>query len=188
MIANIDNLAQRHGPLAYKIGDKIFTHHGPLKDLSGYDPFHRLLLSRQDRKIGASTMGVMVPEYCRLVDGAPEHMHSRELLRLLGAEMVGAGGAASTESHLGTIPVGYTYFGQFIAHELTLMRKKSRNNVENWRTPTFDLDSIFDTPSRAELLPCTRLDAIVPIGCAGPESADGPCHEDLPRRVEADSP
>lgn len=47
------------------------------------------------------------------------------------------------------IPAGYTYFGQFIDHDITfdpvssLMRKNDPNAIDNFRTPRFDLDNIY---------------------------------------------
>lgn len=47
------------------------------------------------------------------------------------------------------IPAGYTYLGQFIDHDITfdptsdLQRRNDPDQVENFRTPSFDLDSIY---------------------------------------------
>ncbi len=49
------------------------------------------------------------------------------------------------------IPAGYTYLGQFIDHDITLDRKTEltvNGNVEpgcieNFRTPSLDLDSLY---------------------------------------------
>jgi hypothetical protein len=49
----------------------------------------------------------------------------------------------------GTIPAGYTYLGQFITHDLTfdpatsLQRRNDPNMLRNFRTPCFDLDSLY---------------------------------------------
>ncbi|MEA3012170.1 MAG: hypothetical protein QOD42_715 [Sphingomonadales bacterium] len=48
-----------------------------------------------------------------------------------------------------SIPSGYTYFGQFITHDLTFdpassfQRQNDPDALENFRTPRFDLDSIY---------------------------------------------
>ena len=48
-----------------------------------------------------------------------------------------------------TIPAGYTYFGQFIDHDLTfdpnssLQKQNDPNATEDFRTPRFDLDSLY---------------------------------------------
>lgn len=48
-----------------------------------------------------------------------------------------------------TIPAGYTYFSQFITHDITfdptssLMRFNDPNKLRNFRTPRLDLDSLY---------------------------------------------
>jgi hypothetical protein len=48
-----------------------------------------------------------------------------------------------------TIPVGYTYFGQFVDHDITfdpsssLMRQNDPQMLNNFRTPRLDLDNIY---------------------------------------------
>ena len=47
------------------------------------------------------------------------------------------------------IPAGYTYFGQFVDHDITfdpvssLQRINDPDALENFRTPRFDLDSVY---------------------------------------------
>ena len=47
------------------------------------------------------------------------------------------------------IPAGYTYFGQFVDHDITfdpassLMRKNDPNGLLNFRTPRLDLDNVY---------------------------------------------
>ena len=47
------------------------------------------------------------------------------------------------------IPAGYTYFGQFIDHDITfdptssLQRQNDPNLLQNFRTPCFDLDNLY---------------------------------------------
>jgi hypothetical protein len=47
------------------------------------------------------------------------------------------------------LPSGYTYFGQFVDHDITLdavslsMRQEDLSAVENFRTPALDLDSLY---------------------------------------------
>ncbi len=59
-----------------------------------------------------------------------------------------------SEENVGTaadpgIPAGYTYFGQFVDHDLTLdavslsMKQEDVSGVENFRTPALDLDSVY---------------------------------------------
>ena len=65
------------------------------------------------------------------------------------------------------IPAGYTYFGQFIDHDITfevvsgditkltdpnfapLSLEKIRESIFNTRTATLDLDSVYGTPGSA---------------------------------------
>ena len=48
-----------------------------------------------------------------------------------------------------TIPSGYIYFGQFVAHDITfdptssLQRRNDPDKLYNFRTPRFDLDSLY---------------------------------------------
>lgn len=53
-----------------------------------------------------------------------------------------------------TIPSGYTYLGQFIAHEITFDRTKDLPEDEpipkNYRSPQIDLDSLYGTEPRDE--------------------------------------
>jgi hypothetical protein len=44
------------------------------------------------------------------------------------------------------IPAGYTYLGQFIAHDITFDKTKGfgdSDDPENWRSPQIDLDSVY---------------------------------------------
>src|SRR5215831_481708 len=49
----------------------------------------------------------------------------------------------------GEIPAGYTYLGQFITHDITFdsstssQRRTDPNMIRNFRTPRFDLDSLY---------------------------------------------
>jgi hypothetical protein len=57
--------------------------------------------------------------------------------------------AALNAAFSSTLPAGYTYFGQFIDHDITfdpastLMRRTDPNGLLNFRTPRFDLDNIY---------------------------------------------
>src|SRR5437773_2057542 len=52
-------------------------------------------------------------------------------------------------SNNGGLPAGYTYFGQFIDHDLTfdpvsqLQRQNDPDALEDFRTPRFDLDNLY---------------------------------------------
>jgi hypothetical protein len=51
--------------------------------------------------------------------------------------------------HPGGLPAGYTYLGQFLDHDLTfdptsqLNRETDPDTLHNFRTPRFDLDSVY---------------------------------------------
>lgn len=55
----------------------------------------------------------------------------------------------SAPSNNKSLPAGYTYLGQFIDHDLTfdptsqLQRDNDPEGLQNFRTPRFDLDSIY---------------------------------------------
>jgi hypothetical protein len=79
--------------------------------------------------------------------GADEAAKIADLERL-ALEMVekNPGDAAGDNE---TIPSGYTYFGQFVDHDLTfdprssLQKAGDPDNLENFRTPAFDLDCVY---------------------------------------------
>ena len=57
---------------------------------------------------------------------------------------------AELETKFGSnIPAGYTYFGQFIDHDITfdptssLQRRTDPNGLLNFRTPRLDLDNVY---------------------------------------------
>lgn len=61
----------------------------------------------------------------------------------------GGGGAPSADGDNPEIPAGYTYFGQFIDHDVTFdatSRLQVQNDLDaliDFRTPRFDLDSLY---------------------------------------------
>jgi len=70
------------------------------------------------------------------------------LLNDLGA-LMGDPNRESRGTRNSQIPAGYTYFGQFVDHDVTLDvsstldKKMNANNVDNMRTPALDLDSLY---------------------------------------------
>ncbi len=66
-------------------------------------------------------------------------------LERLAATMIDAGDTTGDSA----IPAGYTYVGQFIDHDLTfdptssLQRRNDPDALHNFRTPRFDLDSLY---------------------------------------------
>lgn len=72
----------------------------------------------------------------------------RELLQSLAASMLQpAGPVKSVENP--NVPAGYTFFGQFIDHDITrdeksdLEKQQDPDGLKNFRTPIFDLDSVY---------------------------------------------
>ncbi|MGE2717544.1 peroxidase family protein [Mycolicibacterium litorale] len=84
------------------------------------------------------------------------------------------------------IPAGYTYFGQFIDHDITfdptssLQRQNDPNRLFNFRTPRFDLDNLYgrgpdDQPYLYDTdLPSSRAKFLL-------DTIDGTSVHDLPR-------
>lgn len=83
------------------------------------------------------------------------------------------------------IPVGYTYFGQFVDHDITfdpassLSKQNDPDRLHNFRTPRFDLDSLYgegpdDEPFMYDQRPGRRGEFLVGEGSSPPE-------HDLPR-------
>jgi heme peroxidase len=72
---------------------------------------------------------------------------SERVLKRLGAEMISE--AVIPDSEESKIPAGYTYLGQFIDHDITfdpsssLQRDNDPDGLVDYRTPRFDLDSIY---------------------------------------------
>ncbi len=94
--------------------------------------------------------------------GVPEHHLDRFFLDIANSQMVELPGKtpgeiaadpnliAQLESNFGSkIPAGYTYFGQFVDHDITfdptssLMRRNDPNGLANFRTPRLDLDNVY---------------------------------------------
>ncbi len=94
--------------------------------------------------------------------GIPEHKLDDFFLKIANKEMIEAPGKTPTdiandpqliqqlENKFGSnVPAGYTYFGQFIDHDITfdpassLMRQNDPNGLLNHRTPRLDLDNVY---------------------------------------------
>jgi hypothetical protein len=92
----------------------------------------------------------------RMFRNLPVFSHSKDALLELAGCMISKPeeeptpeGEVDPEETTKPIPAGYTYFGQFIDHDLTfdpvsmLDRQNDPNALMNFRTPRFDLDSMF---------------------------------------------
>lgn len=85
-----------------------------------------------------------------------------------------------------TIPAGYTYFGQFVDHDITfdpassLMRKNDPNGLLNHRTPRLDLDNVYGKgPDQSPYLYNQKDKALMLIGRVAKSKL-----RDLPRNTQ----
>lgn len=109
------------------------------------------------------------------------------LMAFAQAEMVEATGASVEENV--EIPAGYTYFGQFIDHDITFdptsskVRQNDPNKLKNFRTPRFDLDSVYLAGHHASPFlydPDDPGKFLIGKGEPGATESD-PVEDDLPR-------
>ncbi|HEX6386964.1 MAG TPA: heme peroxidase, partial [Anaerolineae bacterium] len=83
--------------------------------------------------------------YGRLFPDLSPHQPSKDSLLALAQQMVEPADKEDNEQ----IPAAYTYFGQLVTHDITfdstssLMRLNDPNRLYNFRTPRFDLDSLY---------------------------------------------
>jgi len=80
-----------------------------------------------------------------------------------------------------TMPAGYTFFGQFIAHDVSFMRRSSPGvDIANDRSPRMDLDSVYGGgPRVSPFLYNARQPYLFLIGGSGEDSTRNVL--DLPR-------
>ncbi len=116
------------------------------------------------RRHGTELRGLMgVPSsplfegrFGRMFRGLPVFAHDEAHLLALGNAMISEAeeevtpeGEVDEEETTKPIPAGYTYLGQFIDHDLTfdpvsmLDRQNDPDALTNFRTPRFDLDSVY---------------------------------------------
>lgn len=90
----------------------------------------------------------------RMFRSLPAAQFSRQALKDLAAKMVAAPDAEQDEDNIDDeenpgIDAGYTYFGQFIDHDLTfdpassLQKQNDPDGLIDFRTPRFDLDNLY---------------------------------------------
>lgn len=89
------------------------------------------------------------------------------------------------------IPAGFTYLGQFIDHDLTFdptptpARRRDPRKVVNFRTPRYDLDSVYGLgPVVQPYLYDADGSLLVGRGTDAPRSAGSPAKHDLPRNQQ----
>lgn len=77
----------------------------------------------------------------------PEKKEDQDILRQIAEAMQETGSDPSTDNP--RIPSGYTYLGQFVDHDITfdptssLDKRNDEEGLINFRTPRFDLDSVY---------------------------------------------
>jgi hypothetical protein len=130
----------------------------------------------------------------------PESGATRDALAELGRAMIDEGGAASGGDS--RIPAAYTYFGQFVDHDITLEAQSAtlpelvdpdlvpltpnqiENNLQNGRTATLELDSVYGFPAPRDGARM-QLGKVSPIGGRPPNKDDD---NDLPREGRSNDP
>ena len=94
----------------------------------------------------------------RLFPGLPVFADDNDKVRQALFELGKRGGlmdAGATNPDNETIPAGFTFFGQFVDHDLTfdptsiLERQNDPEAIENFRTPAFELDNVYGSGPRA---------------------------------------
>ncbi len=102
---------------------------------------------RLTRASGRDRFGYMTPGAVRSQGRLPFNSTNKCLLENLG-RIMGNSGRESSIADSAT-PAGYTYFGQFVDHDIslditsTLDRRTNANQINNMRTPALDLDSLY---------------------------------------------
>ena len=103
----------------------------------------------------ADKFGYMSSAAVRSATKLPFNAVNQALLGQLGGLMgdpgrdPNPGSHNSTDQGVSSIPAGYTYFGQFVDHDITLDVSSSldsatdANTIHNMRTPALDLDSVY---------------------------------------------
>jgi hypothetical protein len=103
----------------------------------------------------ADRFGYMSSPATRAATKLPFNVATQALLGQLGDMMGDAGREPNPGSHnpsdagVSTIPAGFTYFGQFVDHDITfdvsstLDADTDANTINNMRSPALDLDSVY---------------------------------------------
>ncbi len=122
--------------------------HGTKLELSWF-PIPGLISPCGDR------FGYMSSAATRAATRLPFNVTTQALLGQLGNLMGDPGREPNIDSHdptvaaVSTIPAGFTYFGQFVDHDITfdvsssLDTNTDANTINNMRSPTLDLDSLY---------------------------------------------
>ncbi len=134
----------------------------------------------------------------------PDHPSTVTGLVALGRTMRDPGPASADDPGNSTIPAAYTYFGQFVAHDITLESRSAsttqlvdpalrpmtlsqvRSSLLNLRTPTLELDHLYGEPAPLDPIDHNRmqLGRVAPTGSTMPPGVRPPGKDDdndLPR-------
>jgi hypothetical protein len=129
----------------------------------------------------------------------PERRRTRDALVELGRAMRAGGGGDSD------IPAAYTYFGQFVDHDITLElesatlrdlvdpdlaplgRAEIREKIRNARTATLELDSVYGGPAPRDEENPEKM-RIGRVTTSGSRPKDKDVFNDLPRRGRRSDP
>jgi hypothetical protein len=155
----------------------------------------------------ADRFGYMFSVSVRNASKLPFDATHLALLRQLGDLMGDPGRDSGVDS---TIPAGYTYFGQFVDHDITLDvtsnidAAQDATTITNMRTPALDLDAVYGRgpaldpylykfPGSGDGLPPTAVKMQIGrnrnLGTGGPLDAAGlpatPATFDVPRVISA---
>jgi hypothetical protein len=130
----------------------------------------------------------------------PESRATRDALVELGRTMIDEGGDAGGGDS--RIPAAYTYFGQFVDHDITLEAQSAtlpelvdpdlvpltpeeiEDNLQNGRTGTLELDSVYGFPAPRDGARM-QIGKVSPIGGRPPDKDDD---NDLPREARSNDP
>lgn len=122
--------------------------HGTKLELSWF-PIPRVISPSSDR------FGYMSSAANRAATRLPFNVTTQRLLEQLGDMMGNLGREPNPESQdpattaVSLIPAGFTYFGQFVDHDITfdisssLDTSMDANTINNMRSPTLDLDALY---------------------------------------------
>jgi hypothetical protein len=159
------------------------------------------------RPVVTRDFGFLFPQLQQDPDNLlPESRATRDALVELGREMVDAGGGPGGGDS--RIPAAYTYFGQFVDHDITLETQSAtlpqltapdlvpltldeiRDKLQNGRTATLELDSLYGIQAprdgaRMQLGKVTPLNGDAPPQLRPPGKDDD---NDLPRKGRSDIP
>lgn len=103
----------------------------------------------------ADRFGYMSPDATRLATKLPFNATTQALLGQLGELMGDPNREPNVDSHnpsdagVSIIPAGFTYFGQFVDHDITfdvsssLEDETDANTINNMRSPALDLDALY---------------------------------------------